>query len=150
MEFSVRVDAFRMIPQWRIAASLAALAGIVIGSWQLRDSLVDVFILLLSCLPILLWLLFKREPLLVGRLTVDPAGHPAWQPDRPDAVSGEPEPVAVPVRLVRWHAGEVAVWLRVRRADGWHGDLFIDRARCEPAEWGSLKRWLTWVERGAG
>ena len=146
MQFSVRVDAFRVIPQWRLAASVAAVVGLVYGSWLLRDNLIDVFILLLSCFPILLWLFFKREPLLVGKLLVDDSGRPAWSAL---GASTDLDPVGVPVRLVRWHIGEAAAWLRIHREDGWRGDLFIDCAHCEPEEWASLKRWLTWVERGA-
>ena len=146
MEFSVRVDAFRVIPQWRLAASIAAVVGLAYGSWMLRDNLVDVFILLLSCFPILLWLLFKREPLLEGTLLVDASGRPGWSAGQASAATA---PVGMPVSLVRWHVGEAAAWLRIRREDGWRGDLFIDRARCGPDEWASLKRWLTWVERGA-
>jgi hypothetical protein len=146
MEFSVRVDAFRVIPQWRLAASLAAVVGIIYGSWRLSDNTVDVVILLLSGLPILIWLFFKREPLVVGRLRVDAEGRPAWESF---AAAGVASSDAVPVRLVRWHIGETATWLRIQRGDGWRGDLFIDRAQCEPEEWTSLQRWLTWVDRGA-
>jgi hypothetical protein len=146
MQFSIRVDAFRVIPQWRLAASVAAVVGLAYGSWMLRDNLVDVFILLLSCFPILLWLFFKREPLLVGTLLVDVSGRPAWSAE---GASTESAPIGVPIRLVRWHVGDAAAWLRIQREDGWRGDLFIDRARCESAEWDNLKRWLTWVERGA-
>jgi hypothetical protein len=146
MEFSVRVDAFRVIPQWRLAASLAAAVGIIYGCWLLWDNTVDVVILLLSSLPILIWLFFKREPLVVGRLRVDAGGRPAWESF---AAAGVAPSEPVPVRLVRWHIGESATWLRIQREDGWRGDLFIDRAQCEPEEWVSLQRWLTWVSRGA-
>ena len=146
MQFSIRVDAFRVIPQWRLAASVGAVGGLAYGSWMLRDNLVDVFILLLSCFPIVLWLFFKREPLLVGTLLVDASGCPVWSAE---GASTGTTSLGVPVRLVRWHIGEAAAWLRIHREDGWRGDLFIDRAHCESDEWASLNRWLTWVEQGA-
>jgi hypothetical protein len=145
MEFSVRVDAFRSVPPYRAAASIGALVGLMLGVWFLRHNTADVMLLILSGAPILLWLFFKREPMMFGTLLVDEAGFPAW---RDEALQGHDVSSTVPVRLVRWHQGPGTVWMRISRQDGWRGDLYVDRSRCEPEEWASLQRWLLWVERG--
>jgi hypothetical protein len=145
MEFSIAVDSYRRAPRWRLAAVSFAGVGLGYGAWLLSDVTVDVVLLLLSGLPILLWLFFKREPLVRGSLRVDAAGRPAWS-TQPDPLA-EVSP-AIPVQLVRWHRGDSTVWIRIRREDEWRGDLFIDRDRCEAEGWVRLQRWLTWVERG--
>ncbi len=145
MEFTIPVDSYRRAPVWRLAASLFGFAGLAYGAWLLGDRWVDTALLLLSGLPVLLWLLFKREPLVRGSLRVDPTGQPLWSHHLDPSID---DPAAVPVRLVRWHRGEAAVWVRIRRGDGWMGDLFVDRDRVGADAWVRLQRWLTWVERG--
>lgn len=146
MDFSIVVDSYRRAPSWRLAGSLFGIVGLGYGSWLLGDRLADVALLLLSGLPVLLWLFFKREPLVRGSLRIDPSGQPWWS-HQVDPLADDP--AIVSVRLVRWHRGEAAIWLRTRRADGWLGDLFVDRDRVGPENWVRLQRWLTWVERGA-
>jgi hypothetical protein len=145
MEFSIAVDGYRRAPRWRLAAAFAGLFGLGYGAWLLSDTPVDVFLLLLSGLPILLWLFFKREPLVRGLLRVDEAGRPAWSAQLEPLAEVSP---AIPVRLVRWHRSESTVWIRIRREDDWWGDLFIDHGRSDAEAWVRLQRWLTWVERG--
>ena len=145
MEFSIAVDSYRRVPRWRLAAAVFGLVGLGYGAWLLSDNTVDVVLLLLSGLPILLWLFFKREPLVRGSLRVDDEGRPAWSAHLDTLAELSP---AIPVRLVRWHRGDATVWIRIRREDHWSGDLFIDRDRSDAEAWVRLQRWLTWVERG--
>jgi hypothetical protein len=151
MGFQIRVEGFGVVPQWRLAAAVAGVVGLLYGAWLLRETPVDILLLLLSGLPILLWLFFKREPIVIGILSVDEAGQPGWQSlGAPTDTPVDPSGIARhPLRLVRWHMGDAVIWVRVSRPDGWRGDVFVDRARCDQSDWDSLRRWLVWVERGA-
>ncbi len=78
-----------------------------------------------------------------GRLCVDPEGQARWQ------ARGRPR-AAESVRIERWWASEHLVWIRFSgRAAGVPHDLLLARGAFEPAQWRSLRTWLTWLERGA-
>lgn len=150
MGFLIRVEGFGVVPQWRLAAAIAGVIGLIYGAWLLRANFADVLLLLLSSLPIILWLFFKRQPMVIGLLRVDESGTPAWQAGRsPPLVMPDDDAPWTPLKLVRWHVGDAVIWVRISRADGWRGDLFIDRSRCDAEDWERLRRWLVWVERGS-
>ncbi|GMV02582.1 MAG: hypothetical protein KJZ98_00990 [Burkholderiaceae bacterium] len=83
--------------------------------------------------------------LAAGRLSVDAAGQCRWQTG-----TGQRADVAQPVRVERWYATERLVWIRFsENAAHRRRDTLIARDACGPAQWRSLRTWLTWLGRGA-